>query len=141
MTKKTGLFDVNIDLDSIIVISEQAVTQRNNSKTIDEASVIIIQQMTASGYRPRTIKDYETILRNFKKVQDVQYLSDITLNTIYGWLEQMPVSNQTKLTRLKVLKSFLSKCFNNGWYESKFWQTITVKVDKQVKNGADEQDI
>lgn len=62
MTKKTGLFDVNIDLDSIMVIPEQAVvTQRVNSRTIDEASVIIIQQMAASGYRHRTIKDYETI--------------------------------------------------------------------------------
>ncbi len=117
MTKKTGLFDVNIDLDSIMVIPEQTVTQRINSRTIDEASVLIIQQMTASGYRHRTIKDYETIIRSFKKVQDVQFLSDITLNTIYGWLEQMSVSNQTKLTRLKALKSFLSKCFNNGWYD------------------------
>jgi site-specific recombinase XerD len=141
MTKKTGLFDVNIDLDSIMVIPEQTVTQRVNSRTIDEASVIIIQQMAASGYRHRTIKDYETIIRSFKKVQDVQFLSDITLNTIYGWLEQMSVSNQTKLTRLKALKSFLSKCFNNGWYESKFWQVVTVKVDKKVKKGADEKDI
>lgn len=141
MTKKTGLFDVNIDLDSIMVIPEQTVTQRVNSRTIDEASVIIIQQMAASGYRHRTIKDYETIITSFKKVQDVQFLSDITLNTIYGWLEQMSVSNQTKLTRLKALKSFLSKCFNNGWYESKFWQVVTVKVDKKVKKGADEKDI
>lgn len=141
MTKKTGLFDVNIDLDSIMVIPEQTFTQRVNSRTIDEASVIIIQQMATSGYRHRTIKDYETIIRSFKKVQDVKFLSDITLNTIYGWLEQMSVSNQTKLTRLKALKSFLSKCFNNGWYESKFWQVVTVKVDKKVKKGADEKDI
>ena len=55
MTKKTGLFDVNIDLDSIMIIPEQTVTQRFNSRTIDEASVIIIQQMAASGYRHRTI--------------------------------------------------------------------------------------
>lgn len=141
MTKKTGLFDVNIDLDSIMVFPEQTVTQKINSRTIDEASVLIIQQMTASGYRHRTIKDYETIIRSFKKVQDVQFLSDITLNTIYGWLGQMSVSNQTKLTRLKALKSFLSKCFNNGWYESKFWQVVTVKVDKKVKKGTDEKDI
>ncbi|WP_313891667.1 site-specific integrase [Psychrobacillus sp.] len=141
MTKKTGLFEVNIDLDSIMVIPEQTVKQRINSRTIDDASGIIIHQMTASGYRHRTIKDYEIIIRSFKKVHDVQYLSDITLNTIYGWLEQMHVSNQTKLTRLKALKSFLSKCFNNGWYETKFWQMVTVKVDKKVKKGADEKDI
>ncbi|GGA36084.1 tyrosine-type recombinase/integrase [Psychrobacillus lasiicapitis] len=141
MTKKTGLFDVNIDLDSIMLVPEQTGSQRVNSRTIDEASGIIVQQMTASGYRHRTIKDYETIIRGFRKVQDVQYLSDITLNTIYGWLEQMQVSNQTKLTRLKALKSFLSKCFNNGWYESKFWQMVSVKVDKKVKKGADEKDI
>ena len=66
MTKKTGLFDVNIDLDSIMLNSEQTVTQRVNSRTIDEASAIIIQQMTASGYRHRTIKDYETIIRSVR---------------------------------------------------------------------------
>ena len=42
MTKKTGLFDVNIDLDSIMLIFEQKVTKRVKSRRIDEASVIII---------------------------------------------------------------------------------------------------
>jgi len=114
MTKKTGLFDVNIDLDSIMIIPEQTVTQRFNSRTIDEASVIIIQQMAASGYRHRTIKDYETIIRGFKKVQDVQFLSDITLNTIYGWLEQMSVSNQTKLVRNCGLRLRMDLSILNG---------------------------
>ncbi|MGE7091101.1 hypothetical protein ACQKII_06485 [Lysinibacillus sp. NPDC048646] len=53
----------------------------------------------------------------------------------------MQVSKQTKLTRLKALKSFLSKCYINGWYESKFWQDVNLKVDKKVKAGANEKDV
>lgn len=53
----------------------------------------------------------------------------------------MQVCNQTKLTRLKALKSFLSKCYINGWYESKFWQVVNVKVDKKVKAGANDKDV
>lgn len=144
MTKKSGLFDVNIDLNSIISETEKAVAVPNlkvDSRTITEALNIIIQQMTSSGYRLRTLKDYEIIVCNFQKMQNISYLSEITLDTIYSWLSQMQVSNQTKQTRLKALKSFLTKCFNNGWFETKFWQTVNVKVDKQVKKGTDEKDV
>jgi len=51
------------------------------------------------------------------------------------------VVNQTKLTRLKVVKSFLGKCINNGWLKANFWNTINVKVDKKVKKGAKPNDI
>lgn len=53
----------------------------------------------------------------------------------------MNVSASTKLTRLKCLKAVLSKCFNNGWLQSKFWLTVQIKVDKKVKSGANENDI
>lgn len=144
MTKKSGLFDVNIDLNSIISETEKAVAVPNlkaDSRTIAEALNIIIQQMASSGYRLRTLKDYEIIVCNFQKMQNISYLSEITLDSIYSWLSQMQVSNQTKQTRLKALKSFLTKCFNNGWFETKFWQTVNVKVDKQVKKGTDEKDV
>lgn len=42
---------------------------------------------------------------------------------------------------MKALKSFLSKCFNNGWIDKKFWQTVNIKVDKKVKSGANESDV
>ncbi len=68
MTNKTILFEVNIHLDSIMLISEKWVTHRDNSRTIDEASVIITQQMVANGYWHHTINDYATIIRSFKSV-------------------------------------------------------------------------
>lgn len=53
----------------------------------------------------------------------------------------MNVSNQIKLTRLKCLKAFFSRCFENGWIEIKFWKTINIKVDQNVKEGATERDV
>lgn len=53
----------------------------------------------------------------------------------------MNVSASTKLTRLKYLKAVLSKCFNNGWLTDIFWKNIQIKVDKNVKTGAKENDL
>ncbi|KAA0965283.1 hypothetical protein FQ087_02955 [Sporosarcina sp. ANT_H38] len=53
----------------------------------------------------------------------------------------MEVVNQTKLTRLKIVKSYLGKCINNGWLKVNFWHSINVKVDKKVKKGAKPNDI
>lgn len=53
-------------------------------------------------------------MTEFRKITNVEYLEEITTDTIYLWLDSMQVSNQTKLTRLKCLKAILGKCFNNG---------------------------
>lgn len=46
----------------------------------------------------------------------------------------MIVSNQTILTPLKCLiKVFLSRCFDNGLIDIKFWKVINIKVDQKVK--------
>lgn len=143
MTKKTGLFDVDFTLSTkeltTSIKGEKATTA--SYKLFSEAVRTIICQMEVSGYRPRTIKDYDTVLMNFSKSAEVTYLEDITVDTIYSWLDSMQVINQTKLTRLKVLKSFLGKCFTNGWLNLNFWQSINVKVDKKVKKGAKPNDI
>jgi integrase/recombinase XerD len=94
-----------------------------------------------SGNRSRTISDYVRHVEHFQTVTDVQYISEITADTIYQWLDSMNVSNQTKLTRLKCLKAFLSRCFDNGWIKLKFWKTINIKVDQKVKEGATEHDV
>ncbi|MCM0624519.1 site-specific integrase [Lysinibacillus sp. OL1_EC] len=143
MTKKTGLFDVDFSLTTkeltASIKGEKSTTARY--KLFSEAVGTIISQMEVSGYRPRTIKDYDTVLKNFSKSTGVTYLEEITVDTIYSWLDLMQVVNQTKLTRLKVLKSFLGKCFTNGWLNLSFWQSINVKVDKKVKKGAKPNDI
>ena len=143
MTKKSGLFEVDFSLSTTELTTsikgEKAPTARY--KPFDEALATIVNQMQVSGYRPRTLKDYDTVLSNFAKSTAVTYLEDITVDTVYSWLNSMQVVNQTKLTRLKVLKSFLGKCFTNGWLSSNFWQSINVKVDKKVKKGAKPNDI
>ncbi|WP_432352087.1 hypothetical protein [Sporosarcina sp. A2] len=143
MTKKTGLFDVDFSLTSkeltASIKGEKVSTV--HYKPFMEALGTIVHQMQVSGYRPRTIKDYNTVLLNFSKSSRITYLEDVGADTIYLWLDSMQVVNQTKLTRLKVLKSFLSKCFTNGWVSLNFWQTINVKVDKKVKKGAEPNDI
>lgn len=144
MTKKTGLFDIDFTFpptsELAATIKEEKMTTARH-KPFTEALKTVINQMQASGFRPRTIKDYETVLMNFTKSLDVKYLEDISVDTIYWWLNSMQVVNQTKLTRLKVLKSFLGKCFNNGWVHVNYWQSINVKVDKKVKKGAKPNDI
>ncbi|TWI57052.1 hypothetical protein IQ10_01754 [Halalkalibacter nanhaiisediminis] len=39
------------------------------------------------------------------------------------------------------LKAVLGKCFNNGYFQSKFWLTVQIKVDKKIKTGAKENDL
>ncbi len=117
MTKKTGFFDV----DFLMTIKELTTSIKgekvaaNHYKSFSEALGTIINQMQVSGYRPRTIKDYDIVLLNFAKTSGITYLEEVSIETIYSWLDSMKVVNQTKLTRLKVLKSFLGKCFTNGW--------------------------
>ncbi|MER2008973.1 MAG: site-specific integrase [Psychrobacillus sp.] len=141
MTKKSGLFDIDVDLCGIDIVSQKSMAKENHSKKVEDALSIILQQMQTSGYRTRTMMDYKTIVLNFQKATNIEYIDEVKTETIYNWLDSMQVTNQTKLTRLKALKSFLSKCFNNGWYITKFWQTINVKVDKKVKKGTKPNDI
>ncbi|WP_224768224.1 tyrosine-type recombinase/integrase [Metabacillus idriensis] len=152
MTKRTGLFDVGIDvrglLDDTSVSGPAAPKQKtkqlkayDDSKLISDALDMITRQMKVCGNRSRTISDYVLHVKHFQSITSLQYIGDITADTIYKWLDSMDVSNQTKLTRLKCLKAFLSRCFDNGWIQIKFWKTINIKVDQKVKEGATEHDV
>jgi site-specific recombinase XerD len=140
MPKRSGVFDVQVDVNEFVTVSrlEQSMSK---SITLEKALVIITRQMQVSGFRERTIKDYQLHWNHFAKVTGVTYLTEITADTIYIWLGSMAVSNQTKLTRLKCLKAILTKCFDNGWLEQKFWKPINIKVDKNVKKGSTSREI
>ncbi|WP_163071124.1 tyrosine-type recombinase/integrase [Priestia flexa] len=152
MTKKKGIFDVDADINLFnqgkgIGVKLKGGSEKETGSTkkdgrdLDSVMEIIIQQMKVSGYRERTITDYIRYMSQFRKITNVEYLEEITTDTIYLWLDSMQVSNQTKLTRLKCLKAILGKCFNNGWFGSKFWHGINIKVDKKVKKGAKKDDV
>lgn len=109
--------------------------------TINGALKIIIRQMEISNYRERTITDYKLHVKKFAEKMDLKYVSEISSENIYEWLHSMNVSAQTKLTRLKCLKAFLSKCKENNWIKVVFWRRINVKVDNKVKEGTKDRDI
>ncbi|KZZ85892.1 tyrosine-type recombinase/integrase [Bacillus sp. SJS] len=152
MTKRKGLLDVKVDVkdllervsNSLSTASKSSIEQTLASKdlmSITTALETITMQMKVSGNRSRTISDYALHVEHFQRITNVQYVSDITVDSIYKWLDSMNVSNQTKLTRLKCLKAFLSRCFDNGWIGLKFWKTINIKVDQKVKEGATEREV
>lgn len=97
--------------------------------------------MEISGNRPRTIGDYSIYVKHFEATTGLKFIDEITSDHVYDWLAGMDVSNQTKLTRLKCFKAFLSRCFDNSWIGIRFWKKINVKVDGNIKEGATERDI
>ncbi|MFJ8088773.1 tyrosine-type recombinase/integrase [Lysinibacillus sp. NPDC095746] len=138
MTKKKGIFDIQIE-QPVIQMKKQQV-KRNDIK-IEQALSVILKQLEVSGCRERTLYDYRIIVQYFIRDTKVEYLIDITSEVIYTWLEQMEVKNTTKLTRLKCFKAFLGRCFDNGWFANKFWRSINIKVDTEIKVGATDEDV
>jgi site-specific recombinase XerD len=144
LTKKKSILTVSDDLSGLFSESPApSVTVKSDRMTIEHALATITRQMEISGNRPRTISDYTIHVKHFAEITGLIYLTDTTADWIYEWLSRMDVSNQTKLTRLKCLKAFLSRCFNNGWLmeSQQFWKSITIRVDSNVKEGATERDI
>ncbi|MGD6816773.1 hypothetical protein ACQCVE_06775 [Metabacillus sp. 113a] len=123
MTKKKGLFEVseNIkgilaglpgsdsDTPKIVDKPKEPSDKERGFISILEALEIVTRQMEVSGYRSRTISDYIIHVEHFQGITKVKNVADITGDAIYCWLDSMGVSNQTKLTRLKCLKAFLSR--------------------------------
>ena len=154
MTKRKGLLDVDVDvkglLNGLTITSTSSTAPKekikqfevlDDSMLVSDALETNTRQMKVSGNRSRTISDYVLHVAYFQSGTNVNHVADITAYTVYKWLDSMNVSNQTKLTRLKCLKAFLSRCFDNGWIEIKFWKTINIKVDQKVKEGDAEREV
>lgn len=164
MTKKKSILQVSEDLSSLFAengdkstvkrvgqATENKAVKRSKDRDTDryhsegmsvrQALETVVRQMEISGNRPRTISDYRVYVEHFMQTVNVEYVSELTADHIYEWLSSMDVSNQTKLTRLKCLKAFLSRCFDNGWIPVKFWKKINVKVDNNVKEGATDREM
>lgn len=141
MTKSKGIINLDFDVSKIVNNEKKQDEKKKHDITIDQALEVIIRQMEVSGYRERTINDYKYYVNRLKNETSVVYLSDITINTLYDWLGSMDVKNETKLIRLKCIKAVLGKCFDNGWYQDKFWRQVNVKIDNKIKKGAEDDDI
>jgi integrase/recombinase XerD len=139
VSKRKPSLHVKADLTG--VFSAQQNTRNTTALTLEKALSIVLRHMQASGLRERTMNDYELHVNHFAKITGVKNLEDINTDHIYEWLSSMNVSNQTKLTRLKCLKAFLSRCFDNGWITVNYWRNVRIKVDNPVKEGATEREI
>lgn len=88
----------------------------------------IFNQMSIGGNRLRTIESYEYIVKQFVVVCQINYVEDIDLDKLYHYLDVIEVKPSTKLIRLKSIKAFLSKFYNNGWIKERFWSNIQVRL-------------
>ncbi|MFJ6264131.1 hypothetical protein ACIQGW_03810 [Lysinibacillus xylanilyticus] len=103
---------------------------------IDYALELVFKQMNIAGNRPRTIDSYDYIFHGFCKTNNIHYVEEITINSIYSHLESLDVSQRTKKIRLKTIKAVLGKFYFNDWLKDKFWLKIQIKVDTEVKAAA-----
>lgn len=143
MTRKKKIYTIEEDMSDIF--EENKLIGRNLDQIIglpiSTALRTILRQMEISGNRPRTISDYQTYVNSFIKETDRYSLDQITTDDIYRWLASMNVSAQTRLSRLKCLKAFFSRCYENGWFKKKFWKNVNIKVDTPIKEGTTDKDI
>lgn len=118
-------------------------TTKENSKIEIRMSLKrVLKQMELNGNRPRTINDYNKQFNDFINKCKIVYISDITVDKIYQWLESMGnVQNSTKRIRFKALASILNRFFENGWIPNKFWRVIKIKVDEKVKEATTPEDV
>ena len=138
VTKKKGIFDIHHENQFIPSIKRN---EKRNGLTFEQALNTVLRQLEVEGCRERTLHDYKLIANYYMKQSNVIYLEDITEGTIRDWLMSMDVKNSTRLTRLKCFKAFLSRCYDNGWFSTKFWRNIKIRVDEPIKEGATDKDV
>lgn len=145
--KKKSLFKIDHIAQPKLDLSEFEKFKETSSKKKTQIEIRmalkrIFRQMELNGNRARTINDYQKYMNNFIEVCNIVYISDITIDSIYEWLETMgSVQNSTKRIRYKALSAVLNRFFENGWIETKFWRVIKIKVDEKVKEAATQEDI
>ncbi len=101
MSKRTGVFDIQLDLKDLVVASEPKEYKKVNSMTIEKALEMITRQMTVSEFRICTISDYNLHMNHFRKISGAKYVDDMTTESVHEWLRSMEVSDSTELIRLK----------------------------------------
>ncbi|WP_246097061.1 tyrosine-type recombinase/integrase [Psychrobacillus soli] len=137
-SRKHGVFAVSSD---VVVLQTNHYENIRDTITVAAALETVFKQMQIAGNRQRTIESYAYIFNQLVTVNRLQYIEDISAESIYHYLDVLEVSQRTKLIRLKSIKAVLSKFYNNSWIKDRFLNTIQIKVDKEVKEGAMKSDI
>lgn len=137
-SRKHGIFAVSGD---VVALPSKQYEEKRDVITVAVALETVFKQMKIAGNRERTILSYKYIFNQFVEMNRLKYVEDISIDSIYHYLDVLEVSQRTKLIRLKSIKAVLSKFFNNGWINDRFWTTIHIKVDKEIKEGTKASDI
>lgn len=112
MGRKHGIFSIQTEE---VNISAKTNEVKRSGTPMPRALEIIYQQMRIARNRIRTIESYDYIINQFIQFNKLEYVEDITTDSIYRYLDSIDVSKQTKLIRLKSIKAVLGKFHNNGW--------------------------
>jgi len=160
-SQRTGIFDLEnmnpIELKTInpknenneplitaptIMIDVNSVRIKGNRISAYSALIIVKEQMRLSGIRKQTIKEYDYNFRRLLTKMNVEYLDEITAETLFGFISSLgDVKDVTKQSKLRVIKAILNRMFDNGWIEKRFWKDIKIKVDGKIKPPANENNL
>lgn len=139
------LYEVNgvelLDFNIGSAANEKQSDNLAGNMPITVALKTVMRQLQAIGRRPRTIQSYTDIFTWFVDSTEIKYVHELNSNVIYEYLDSCDVSLSTKLIRLKTIKAVLSRFFDNGWLQYRFWTNINIRIDKEVKAGASIDDI
>lgn len=140
------MYQVNNEMVNPFIKKDSKIKSPNISVSNDEIEIdvalhIITKQMRLNGNRERTIEDYVKYTSDFKEKTDCKYVSEISVLKIYDWFETMEVQNSTRRIRFKSLSAVLTRFYDNGWISNKFWKSIKIKVDEEIKQPSQEKDI
>lgn len=132
-----NLFKTNVKNNADIEVKSTELFKKrksNNSElTVEIATQLLFKQIRIENLRPATIRDYTNWWRKYIEFADVEYLHELNQQNLYNWLSSMDVKNSTRLIRLKSVKACLSRFYNMGYLDNRWWETVKIKVDTKVK--------
>jgi len=141
-TKKVEKESVAEIVNPSILVDATEIKMDNGIILISKALLIVKEQLKICGIRKVTIEEYVYTFNRFIKEMELDYLNEITLDTVFEWLSKLgDVSKVTKQSRLRVLKAVLNRFYDNGWFSKNWWKDIKIKTDEQIKPPADEQQL
>ncbi|WP_339280943.1 tyrosine-type recombinase/integrase [Lysinibacillus sp. FSL P2-0066] len=125
-------------------LSEKKDTiQKTDSILIEQAIEIVNQQMKLQGLRHKTLLVYNHTMQKYVEFLNLKTVDDINKEGFMDWLESLNhLDKVTQANRFRFVSAVLTRFYDNGWIKgNKFWKDIKIKVDKKVKQAAQEKEL
>ena len=121
---------------------EEVKVQKSNSLSIRQAIEIVNRQMKLQGLRHKTLLTYNHTINKYVEFLKLKTVDDINKEGFIEWLESLNnLDNTTKANRFRFVSAILTRFYENGWINEKFWKDIKFKVDKKSKQLAQEKEL